>query len=316
MDQAQSAYAAAQGQFPSVLGNLAAADPGSQSRREGHLLPRPGWPLGDARGGDRRLRVAEGGRRQLLRHAVIRSGSRKRSVASRAFICGLAGTELSTEEGAFLRDARPWGVILFKRNADNPEQVKRLCRDVREALEREDAPILIDQEGGRVQRIGPPHFRAYPAGRVYGQIYEKNPLAGVEAAFLGAKLIALDLHALGISVNCLPVLDMAVEGGHHGDRRPCVRKFRRCGGDAWRRSARRHSRRRTAAGHQAHARTRASDGRQPHRNAAGRRHDGGAGGAGFHAVPAPGEACAARNDRARRFFWTSTIARRPRFPAR
>jgi beta-N-acetylhexosaminidase len=134
-------------------------------------------------------------------------------VASRAFICGLAGTELSTEEGAFLRDARPWGVILFKRNADNPEQVKRLCRDVRAALDREDAPILIDQEGGRVQRIGPPHFRAYPAGRVYGQIYEKSPLAGVEAAFLGAKLIALDLHALGISVDCLPVLDMAVEGG-------------------------------------------------------------------------------------------------------
>ena len=132
---------------------------------------------------------------------------------SRAFICGLAGTELSTEEGAFLRDAHPWGVILFKRNADNPEQVKRLCRDVREALQRENAPILIDQEGGRVQRIGPPHFRAYPSGSVYGRIYQKNPLAGVEAAYLGAKLIALDLHAFGISVDCLPVLDIATEGG-------------------------------------------------------------------------------------------------------
>jgi beta-N-acetylhexosaminidase len=134
-------------------------------------------------------------------------------VAPRAFICGLAGLELSTEEGAFLRDSRPWGVILFKRNTDNPDQVKRLCHDVREALQHEDAPILIDQEGGRVQRIGPPHFRAYPAGRVYGDVYQSNPLAGVEAAFLGAKLIALDLHALGISVDCLPVLDIAVEGG-------------------------------------------------------------------------------------------------------
>jgi beta-N-acetylhexosaminidase len=122
------------------------------------------------------------------------------------------GTDLSTDERAFLSDAQPWGVILFKRNTDNPAQVRRLCESVREALAR-DAPILIDQEGGRVQRIGPPHFRAYPAGPVYGRIYEKNPLAGTEAAFLGAKLIALDLGSIGISVNCMPVLDMAVEGG-------------------------------------------------------------------------------------------------------
>lgn len=134
-------------------------------------------------------------------------------MASHAFICGLAGTELSNDETAFLRDARPWGVILFKRNADNPEQMRRLCRGVREALDREDAPVLIDQEGGRVQRVGPPHLRAYPAGAVYGQLYQRNSLAGVEAAFLGAKLIALDLHELGVSVNCVPVLDIPVEGG-------------------------------------------------------------------------------------------------------
>jgi len=141
-------------------------------------------------------------------------------VASRAFICGLAGTELSNEEAPFLRDARPWGVILFKRNLDSPEQVRRLCRSVREALGRQDAPILVDQEGGRVQRIGPPQLRAYPAGALYGEVYRQNSLAGVEAAFLGAKLIALDLHALGISVNCLPVLDIPVEGGTRaiGDR--------------------------------------------------------------------------------------------------
>jgi beta-N-acetylhexosaminidase len=134
-------------------------------------------------------------------------------VAQRAFICGLGGTALSEEEAAFLREAQPWGVILFRRNTDNPEQIRQLCRNVREALGRDDAPILIDQEGGRVQRFGAPYLRAYPAGAVYGRIYEQNPLAGVEAAFLGAKLIALDLLALGISVDCLPVLDMPVDGG-------------------------------------------------------------------------------------------------------
>lgn len=133
-------------------------------------------------------------------------------MASRAFICGLAGPELLTDERAFLRDSRPWGVILFKRNTENPEQVRRLCAGVREALERENAPILIDQEGGRVQRIGPPHVRAYPPAAAYGKLYARNPLAGVEAAFLGAKLIALDLHGMGVSVDCMPVLDIAVEG--------------------------------------------------------------------------------------------------------
>lgn len=134
-------------------------------------------------------------------------------MAPHAFICGLAGTELSDDESAFLRDAHPWGVILFKRNAEGLRQVERLCRAVREALQREDAPILIDQEGGRVQRIGPPRFRAYPPGAVYGELYRKNSLLGVEAAFLGAKLMALDLGAVGISVNCVPVLDIPIGGG-------------------------------------------------------------------------------------------------------
>jgi beta-N-acetylhexosaminidase len=133
-------------------------------------------------------------------------------VAPRAFICGLSGTELSQEEHAFLREAQPWGVILFGRNAGNPQQTQRLCRAVREALGRENAPILIDQEGGRVQRFGTPHFRAYPAGARYGAAYLKNSLAGVEAAYLGAMLIALDLHSLGVTVNCMPVLDIPVEG--------------------------------------------------------------------------------------------------------
>ena len=140
-------------------------------------------------------------------------------MAARAFICGLQGTELSEDERAFLREARPWGAILFKRNIADPWQVRRLCRAVREVLG-PDAPLLIDQEGGRVQRIGPPHMRAYPPGSAYGRLYELNPLLGVEAARIGAKLIALDLLALGINVDCVPILDVPVEGGTQaiGDR--------------------------------------------------------------------------------------------------
>jgi beta-N-acetylhexosaminidase len=133
---------------------------------------------------------------------------------SHAFICGLSGTALSEDEGAFLREAQPWGVILFARNIESPPQIRRLTGDVREALGREDAPILIDQEGGRVQRILPPHVRrAYPAGAFYAGIYRRNPLVGVETAYLGARLIGLDLLELGITVDCLPVLDIPVEGG-------------------------------------------------------------------------------------------------------
>jgi beta-N-acetylhexosaminidase len=141
-------------------------------------------------------------------------------VASRAFISGIAGTTLSDDEKAFLRDSRPWGAILFGRNIVNRAQVKSLVEAIREALSRDDAPVLIDQEGGRVQRIGPPNLRAYPAGAVFGRLYRRNPLSGVEAAFLGARLIGLDLFDLGISVDCMPVLDIPVEGGTSaiGDR--------------------------------------------------------------------------------------------------
>lgn len=128
------------------------------------------------------------------------------------FICGLSGTELTPEEAAFLADAQPWGVILFARNIAAPQQVRRLCDDVRAKLERADAPILIDQEGGRVQRIGPPHLRAYPPASLYGRLYARNPMLGVEAARLGAKLIGLDLADLGITVDCLPVLDVPAAG--------------------------------------------------------------------------------------------------------
>jgi len=130
----------------------------------------------------------------------------------RAFICGLAGPTLSEEERRFLRDQQPWGVILFARNLENADQIKALTGEIGGVLGRERAPILIDQEGGRVQRIGPPLCRPYPAARTYGDFYQSDPILGVEAARLGAKLIGLDLAALGITVNCMPVLDIPAVG--------------------------------------------------------------------------------------------------------
>jgi beta-N-acetylhexosaminidase len=136
-----------------------------------------------------------------------------------AFITGLAGTELSEEERAFLRDAQPWGFILFKRNVTHAEQVRRLIGDVRATLGR-SAPVLIDQEGGRVQRLGPPHWPAYPPGAAYGALYDRDQDAGLAAARLGARLIAADLTALGIDVDCLPIADVPGAGADPvvGDR--------------------------------------------------------------------------------------------------
>jgi beta-N-acetylhexosaminidase len=132
-------------------------------------------------------------------------------MATRAFISGLAGTRLSPAERSFLREAEPWGVILFARNVEAPGQVIGLTKSVREALGRE-APVLVDQEGGRVQRLGPPHWPAYPPGADYGRIYDQCPANGTRAAYLGAYLMASDLAALGIDVDCLPIADVPVAG--------------------------------------------------------------------------------------------------------
>ena len=86
-------------------------------------------------------------------------------MTTRAFIAGCSGLELTPDEAAFFREATPWGFILFRRNVDNPEQVRALCAALRDSVGRADAPILIDQEGGRVQRMGPPHWPKYPSGR-------------------------------------------------------------------------------------------------------------------------------------------------------
>jgi beta-N-acetylhexosaminidase len=137
----------------------------------------------------------------------------------RAFIAGLAGHELSQPERAFLREAQPWAVILFKRNVASPPQVRGLIEDVRTTLGR-PAPVLIDQEGGRVARLGPPLWPAYPPGAVYGTLYDLDRKRGLAAARLGARLIASDLVALGIDVDCLPIADVPVAGADRviGDR--------------------------------------------------------------------------------------------------
>ncbi len=138
----------------------------------------------------------------------------------RAFIAGLAGPALTPDERSFIRDADPWGLILFRRNVETPAQVLALTDSLREATGRADLPILIDQEGGRVQRMGPPHWPRYPAGSAYGRISANDPLTRRELARLGAQLMAHDLRAVGVNVDCVPVLDVPVAGAHDviGDR--------------------------------------------------------------------------------------------------
>src|SRR5471030_1197321 len=93
-----------------------------------------------------------------------------------AFVCGCAGIALTPEECAFIKETQPWGLILFKRNVDNRDQMKALTASFRELVGRADAPVLIDQEGGRVQRMGPPHWGRYPPGRAFGELAGNDPL--------------------------------------------------------------------------------------------------------------------------------------------
>jgi beta-N-acetylhexosaminidase len=134
-----------------------------------------------------------------------------------ACILGCAGPGLSGKERAFFREAQPWGFILFKRNVENPGQLRALTGALRACVGRPDAPVLIDQEGGRVQRLGPPHWPVYPPGGAYGAL---APPLRREMARLGARLIAHDLAGVGINVDCLPVLDVPTPGAHDviGDR--------------------------------------------------------------------------------------------------
>lgn len=138
----------------------------------------------------------------------------------RAAIVGIAGDALEARERRLIGRANPFGFILFARNCQAPDQVRALVSELRVAVGRDDAPVLIDQEGGRVARLGPPHWPRRVAARAIGALAEADPAAGREAARLQARLIADDLRALGITVDCAPVLDLRIEGQSEvvGDR--------------------------------------------------------------------------------------------------
>ncbi len=137
-----------------------------------------------------------------------------------AAVVGVAGTALLERERSLFRRAKPLGVILFARNCERPEQVAELVRACREAIGDPEAPVLVDQEGGRVVRLKPPHWQAHVALRRVGEIAGRNREGAAEAAWLHARLIAAELAPLGITVNCSPVLDLGLPGqtGAIGDR--------------------------------------------------------------------------------------------------
>ncbi len=137
-----------------------------------------------------------------------------------AVIFGCAGPRLTDWERAFFRDTHPAGFILFARNARSPEQVRALAAELRDVAGRPDALVLVDQEGGRVARLRPPHWRAAPAAGRIGAVARRNSSRGRRAAWLNARLIADDLASVGITVDCLPVLDLHLPGAHDivGDR--------------------------------------------------------------------------------------------------
>jgi beta-N-acetylhexosaminidase len=138
----------------------------------------------------------------------------------KAAIFGCAGAALSEEERRFFAEANPLGFILFARNCVDAAQVRALVTDLRQSVDRPDAPVLIDQEGGRVQRFGPPHWKRRPAAAVFANLARRDREAGREAAMLNARLMAAELHAAGINVDCAPVVDLPVPGAHDiiGDR--------------------------------------------------------------------------------------------------
>ena len=135
-------------------------------------------------------------------------------------IYGCLGPSLSAGERDFFRAVQPWGFILFARNIENPDQVRALTKSLRAITGDAATPILIDQEGGRVARLKPPHWAARPPARIFGDLFAANADTAREATYLNARLIAHDLTELGLNVDCLPVLDVPVAGAHDiiGDR--------------------------------------------------------------------------------------------------
>ncbi|AQS41407.1 MAG: Glycoside hydrolase [Candidatus Tokpelaia hoelldobleri] len=132
----------------------------------------------------------------------------------KAFITGVAGTVLGEDEKAFIAEYRPWGFILFARNVADGAQLRALIADLRAACGHAHAPVFVDQEGGRVQRLRPPLAPDYPAAAELGALCRRDRQAGLRAAWLMARLIALDLAKYGFNADCLPLLDIPVAGSH------------------------------------------------------------------------------------------------------
>jgi beta-N-acetylhexosaminidase len=133
---------------------------------------------------------------------------------SAACILGCSGPTLSVDEAAFFRDARPWGFILFARNIESADQTRALIDALREAIDDEGAPVLVDQEGGRVQRLKPPLAKFRPPAARFGELYARDPEAAIEAVFLNHRLLAHELAALGLDADCAPCVDLIHAGAH------------------------------------------------------------------------------------------------------
>ena len=135
-------------------------------------------------------------------------------------ILSLAGPAVTPSERQLFRSHAPMGFILFARNIVDRDQVKALTDDLRDLTGRDDLPILVDQEGGRVQRLRPPSWPAYPAPARFGELWERNPMLAQEAARANASALGADLAQVGINVDCLPLLDVPQAGAHDaiGDR--------------------------------------------------------------------------------------------------
>jgi beta-N-acetylhexosaminidase len=174
------------------------------------------------------LRLGRLSRRGLLlasAAAAVAAASKKPTPKSRgnamlaSFITALEGLELTSAEAALLSATRPCGIILFARNVADPEQVRRLTDAARNAVGH-DILVLVDQEGGRVRRLRPPHWRDLPCAAAYGRLYRDDPADACRAARLAARLTAAELRSAGINTNCVPVLDVPAQGSHDiiGDR--------------------------------------------------------------------------------------------------
>jgi beta-N-acetylhexosaminidase len=135
-------------------------------------------------------------------------------------ILGLAGPELTEAERSFFGSIDPAGYILFRRNVVDPAQLRALTDDLRTLAGRDDLPILIDQEGGRVARMQPPHWPAFPKGETFDRLYDIAPITAIEAARVNARALGVMLREAGITVDCLPLLDVRQPGAHDiiGDR--------------------------------------------------------------------------------------------------